>query len=140
MQSTTIFRTLAIWLLLAGGSVSAQQTPPPAQVTPLMTKALPEYPGKEGLVITVDYPPGGESAVHRHNAHAFVYVLEGSIVMGVRGGKTVTLKPGQTFYEAPDDIHTISRNASLTEPAKFLVVLLKKIGEPVSIPVHEGQH
>lgn len=139
MQTKTIFRILALWLLLSTGSAGAQQTPPPAQVTPLMSKALPEYPGKEGLVITVDYPPGGESAVHRHNAHAFVYVLEGSIVMGVRGGKTVTLKPGQTFYEAPDDIHAISRNASLTEPAKFLVVLLKKIGEPVSIPVYEGQ-
>jgi quercetin dioxygenase-like cupin family protein len=100
-----------------------------------MTKALADYPGKEGLVITVDYPPGGESAVHRHNAHAFVYVLEGSIVMGVRGGKSVTLTPGQTFYEAPDDIHTISRNASLTMPAKFLVVLLKNGGEPVSMPV-----
>lgn len=136
MQTITLYRIFAILFLIAAGSACAQQAPPPAQVTPLMTKVLPDYPGKEGLVITVDYPPGGESAVHRHNAHAFVYVLEGSIVMGVRGGKTVTLTPGQTFYEAPDDIHTISRNASLTEPAKFLVVLLKKSGEPVSMPVH----
>lgn len=129
------FRTLSMLLLLAAGAANAQQTPPPAHVTPLMTKALADYPGKDGVVITVDYPPGGESAVHRHNAHAFVYVLSGSIVMGVRGGKPITLTPGQTFYEGPDDIHTISRNASLTEPAKFLVVLVKNSGEPISMPV-----
>lgn len=130
-------RTFAILLpvLLLAGTADAQQTPPPAQVTPLMTKALADYPGKEGTVITVDYPPGGESPVHRHNAHAFVYVLQGSIVMEVRGGKSVTLTPGQTFYEGPDDIHTISRNASPTEPARFLVVLLKNSGEPISMPV-----
>lgn len=131
----TIFRTFAMLLLLAAGTADAQQTPPQAHVTPLMTKALADYPGKDAVVITVDYPPGGESSVHRHNAHAFVYVLEGSIVMGVRGGKSVTLTPGQTFYEGPDDIHTLSRNASLTEPAKFLVVLLKNRGEPISTPV-----
>lgn len=131
----TIFRTFAMLLLLAAGTAGAQQTPPEAHVTPLMTKALADYPGKEGVVITVDYAPGGESSVHRHNAHAFVYVLEGSIVMGVRGGKSVTLTPGQTFYEGPDDIHTVSRNASLTEPARFLVVLLKNRGEPISMPV-----
>ena len=123
-------------VLLSASTVHAQQEPPPAQVTPLMSKTLAEHPGKEATVITVDYPPGGESTVHRHNAHAFVYVLEGSIVMGVRGGKSVTLKPGQTFYESPNDIHTISRNASLTEPAKFLVFLLKYTGEPISTPVH----
>nr|WP_225984504.1 cupin domain-containing protein [Noviherbaspirillum aerium] len=122
-------------LLSAVGTAGAQQVRPEAQVTPLMTKTLADYPGKEGLVITVDYPPGGESAVHRHNAHAFVYVLEGSIVMGVQGGKSVTLTPGQTFYEGPDDIHTVSRNASLTKPARFLVVLLKDSGKPVSMPV-----
>ncbi|MCZ4307011.1 cupin domain-containing protein [Zoogloeaceae bacterium G21618-S1] len=130
------FKILATLLLLAAGATSAQPTPPPAQVTPLMTQALPDYPGKNGVVITVEYPPGGESPVHRHNAHAFVYVLEGSIVMGVRGGKTVTLGPGQTFHEGPDDIHTVSRNASRTEPARFLVVLLKNAGEPISMPAH----
>lgn len=130
------FTTVLMLLLLAANAAHAQQTPPPAHVTPLMTKALADYPGKDGVVITVDYPPGGESAVHRHNAHAFVYVLEGSIVMGVRGGKPVTLARGQTFYEGPDDIHTISRNASFTEPAKFLVVLLKNSGEPISMPIH----
>jgi quercetin dioxygenase-like cupin family protein len=130
----TIFRTCAMLLLLAAGTAHAQQTPPAAHVTPLMTKALSDYPGKEAVVITVDYPPGGESTVHRHNAHAFVYVLQGSIVMGVRGGQAVTLTPGQTFYEGPDDVHTISRNASLTEPAKFVVVMLKNSGEPISMP------
>lgn len=129
------FRTFSMLLLLAAGAANAQQTPPPAHVTPLMTKALADHPGKDGVIITVDYPPGGESTVHRHNAHAFVYVLEGSIVMGVRGGKPITLTPGQTFYEGPDDIHTISRNASLAEPAKFLVVLVKNSGEPISMPV-----
>jgi len=132
----TFFRVFTMLLLLSASTAHAQQEPPPAQVTPLMSKALAEHPGKEAVVITVDYPPGGESPVHRHNAHAFVYVLEGSIVMGVRGGKTVTLKPGQTFYEGPHDIHTISRNASLTEPARFLVFLLKNSGEPISTPVH----
>lgn len=129
------FRILAIALLLTASTAGAQQASPQAHVTPLMAKALADYPGKEATVITVDYPPGGESPVHRHNAHAFVYVLEGSIVMGVRGGETVTLTPGQIFYEGPDDIHTISRNASLTAPAKFLVVLLKNSGEPVVMPV-----
>lgn len=134
MSNTRILAMLMPMLLLAG-TADAQQAPPPAQVTPLMSKALTDYPGKEAVVITVDYPPGGESSVHRHNAHAFVYVLQGSIVMGVQGGKSVTLTPGQTFYEGPDDIHTVSRNASLTEPAKFLVVLMKNRGEPISTPV-----
>ena len=97
-----------------------------------MTKALADYPGKEALVLTVVYPPGAVDPVHRHDAHAFVYVLEGSIIMGVRGGKTVTLTPGQTFYEGPDDVHTIGRNASATKPAKFVVVLLKNRGEPAA--------
>ncbi|HSG22696.1 MAG TPA: cupin domain-containing protein [Azonexus sp.] len=130
-------KTLAMLMpvLLLAGTADAQQAPPTAQVTSLMTKVLADYPGKEATVITVDYPPGGESPVHRHNAHAFVYVLQGSIVMGLRGGKLVTLTPGQTFYEGPDDVHTISRNASLTEPAKFLVVLMKKTGAPITTPV-----
>ncbi|MGH6841390.1 MAG: cupin domain-containing protein [Methylocella sp.] len=107
----------------------------PAEVTPLMTKGLPDFAGKETLVITVDYPPGGASPVHRHNAHAFVYVLDGSIVMGVKGADSVTLTPGQMFYEGPNDIHTISRNAGKTKPAKFLVFLLKDKSSPVQIPV-----
>jgi quercetin dioxygenase-like cupin family protein len=101
-------------------------------VTPLLLKDLPDMSGKEALMITVDYPPGGADPVHRHDAHAFVYVLEGSIVMQVRGGKEVTLTPGQTFYEGPNDVHIVGRNASNTKPAKFLVVLLKNKGvEPV---------
>lgn len=122
-------------LLLAAGPVGAQQAPPEAKVTPLMTKALADYPGQEAQMITVDYPPGAVDPVHRHDAHAFVYVLEGSIVMGVQGGKQVTLTPGQTFYEGPNDVHTIGRNASLTKPAKFVVVLLKKKDAPIFMPV-----
>lgn len=131
----TIFRTLTVLLLLAAGTAAAQQTPASAQVIPLMTKALADYPGKEVLMLTVDYPPGAVDPVHRHDAHSFIYVLEGSIVMGVKGGKPVTLTPGQTFYEGPNDIHSIGRNASLTKPAKFLVLLLKNSDEPVLTPV-----
>lgn len=132
----TISKFFTPLLLLATAAANAQPTPPAAIVSELMTKTLPDYPGKEALVITVVYPPGAVDPVHRHHAHAFVYVLEGSIVMGVRGGKTVTLKPGQTFYEGPNDVHTIGRNASATKPAKFLVVLLKNRGEPVVMPAH----
>lgn len=132
----TMFRHVVALLLLVAGTAHAQQTPPEAVVTPLMTKALADYPGKEALVLTVVYPPGAADPVHRHDAHAFVYVLEGSVVMGVRGGKTVTLTPGQTFYEGPNDVHTIGHNASQTKPAKFLVVLLKNSDAPVAIPAH----
>lgn len=103
-------------------------------VTSLMLKELADISGKEVLMITVDYPPGGSDPVHRHDAHAFVYVLEGSIVMQVRGGKEVTLTPGQTFYEGPSDVHTIGRNASSTKPAKFLVLLLKDKGVEFFLP------
>jgi quercetin dioxygenase-like cupin family protein len=105
-----------------------------AKVTQLMSKDLTNLRGKEGLMITVDYPPGSSDPIHRHNAHAFVYVLEGSIVMQVRGGKEVTLTPGQTFYEGPDDVHVIGRNASKTKPAKFVVFLVKDKGAPVVVP------
>ena len=103
-------------------------------VTPLMLKDLPDVPGKEMLMLTVDYPPGAVERIHRHDAHAFVYVLEGSIVMQVRGGKEVTLTPGQTFYEGPGDVHTVGRNVSTTKPAKFVVILLKKKGVDVVLP------
>src|SRR3984893_15388691 len=105
-----------------------------AKVTELMSKDLINLPGKEGQMITVEYPPGSVDPVHRHNAHAFVYVLEGSIVMQLKGEKEVTLKPGDTFYEGPDDVHTVGRNASKTEPAKFVVFLVKDKGAPVLIP------
>jgi quercetin dioxygenase-like cupin family protein len=106
-----------------------------AKVTPLMSKELKEGPGKEGLMIVVEYPPGSSDPIHRHNANAYVYVLEGSVVMQVKGGKQVTLTPGQTFYEGPDDIHVVGRNASSTRPAKMLVFLVKDKGAPVVIPV-----
>ena len=104
-------------------------------VTPLMSKDLVGLPGKEVLMATVDYPPGGSTPIHRHNAQVFVYVLEGSIVLQVKGGKEVTVTVGQTFYEAPDDVHLVSRNASTTKPAKFVVFLVKDKGAPVLIPV-----
>ena len=107
-----------------------------AKVTELMSKDLTNLPGKEGLMITVVYPPGSTDPIHRHNAHAFVYVLEGSIVMQVRGGKEVTLIPGQTFYEGPDDVHVVGRNASKTKPAKFVVVFVKDKGAPVVVPAN----
>lgn len=110
-------------------------TPADPMVTELMTKDLPDIPGKDALMLIVDYPPGAADPIHRHDAYGFVYVLEGSIVMQVKGGKEVTLTPGQTFYEGPDDIHTVGRNASQTKPAKFLVVLIKKQGAPALTPV-----
>jgi quercetin dioxygenase-like cupin family protein len=123
-------KTLSLTCLLAGTAVAQQ-----AKVTPLMSRNLPDFPGKEGLMITVEYPPGSSDPIHRHNAHAFVYVLDGSIVMQLKGGKETTLTPGQTFYEGPDDIHTVGRNASKTKPAKFLVFLIKDKDAPVLIPV-----
>jgi len=105
-----------------------------AKVTPLFSKDLPELPGKEGMMITVEYPPGSTDPIHRHNAHGFIYVLEGSIVMQVRGGKEVTLTPGQTFYEGPDDVHVVGRNASQTKPAKFVVFFVKDKGAPIVVP------
>jgi len=106
-----------------------------AKVTSLMSKDLPDIPGKEMLMIIVEHAPGGSNPAHRHNAHAMVYVLEGSVVMQVKGGKEVTLTPGQSFYEGPDDVHVVDRNASTTKPAKFLVVLIKDKGAPALVPV-----
>ena len=107
-----------------------------AKVTQLFSKDLPDFPGKEGLMIAVEYPPGASDPIHRHNADAFLYVLEGSIIMQVKGGKEVTLTPGQTFYEGPKDIHVIGRNASKTKPARFIVFLVKDKGAPVLIPTN----
>jgi quercetin dioxygenase-like cupin family protein len=115
----------------AGLAVAA----PHADVAPVLGKALADLPGREGLLLTVTYPPGGADPVHRHDAHAFVYVLEGEIVMQVKGGQAVTLKAGQTFYEGPDDVHLVGRNASTTRPAKFVVFLVKKQGAPVLTPL-----
>src|SRR5690349_25142706 len=120
----------AALLCLVTGTAMAEE----AKVTPLMSKDLPEFPGKEALMITVEHAPGGSSAIHRHNAHAFVYVLEGSVVMQLKGGQQVTLTAGQTFYEGPDDVHVVDRNASGTHPAKFLVFLVKGKGAPALVP------
>jgi quercetin dioxygenase-like cupin family protein len=103
-----------------------------AKATPLMSKDLPDFAGREVTMSTVEYGPGGASAPHRHDAHTFVYVLEGSVVMQVAGGETVTLGAGQTFYETPADVHAISKNASATAPAKFLVFMIKEKGKPAT--------
>jgi quercetin dioxygenase-like cupin family protein len=105
-----------------------------AKIAPLMSRDLAAVPGKEVVLLTVEYPPGGSSSPHRHNAQTFVYVLEGSVVMQVRGGPARTLGPGQTFYEGPDDVHVVSRNASQSKPAKFLVVFVKDKGAPAVVP------
>lgn len=123
-------RVMVAVACLMCGTLLAQE----AKVTQLIAKDLPTIPGKEGLMITVDYPPGASDPVHRHNASAFVYVLEGSIVMQVRGGRQVTLTPGQTFYEGPDDVHIVGRNASKTKPAKFVVFFVKNKGAPILVP------
>ena len=139
MKNKTLILVL---LFLVPGTLMAQQPSatsqaPQATVTSLVSKDLPEFPGKEVLMITVEYPPGGVDPIHRHNAHAFVYVLEGSIIMQVKGGKEVTLTPGQTFYEGPDDVHIVGRNASSTKPAKFVVFFIKNKGARVLVPVPE---
>ena len=122
---------MVVLLCLFAGPLMAQEP----VVTSLMSKDLMDFPGKEGLVITVEYAPGWSDSIHRHDAHAFLYVLEGSVVMQVKGGKEITLTPGQTFYEGPNDVHVVGRNASSTKPAKFLVFLVKNKGIPVLVPV-----
>ena len=126
---TTKLMALALLCFMSGAAMAEE-----AKVTPLMSKDLADIPGKEALMITVEHAPGGSSAIHRHNAHAFVYMLEGSVVMQLKGGQQVTLTPGQAFYEGPDDVHLVDRNASSTEPAKFLVVLIKNKGAPALVP------
>jgi quercetin dioxygenase-like cupin family protein len=123
-------RLSLVLLCLITNLLMAQQ----ATVTQLLSKDLTDLPNKEGLMITAEYPPGGSDPIHRHNAHVFVYVLEGSVVMQVKGGKEITLTPGQTFYEGPDDVHVISRNASNAKPAKFVVFFVKDKGAPVLVP------
>lgn len=124
-------KKMLVLLCLIPGTLLAQQP----EVTPLMSTYLTDIPGKEVLVITVEYAPGGSDPIHRHNAHGLLYVLEGSVVMQVQGGKQVTLTPGQTFYEGPNDVHIVGRNASSTQPAKFLVFLVKDKGAPPLVPV-----
>jgi quercetin dioxygenase-like cupin family protein len=132
-RSIMLRRKIIIFVLvcLIAGPLMAQES----KVTSLMSKDLREFSGKEGLMITLEYAADGSDPIHRHDAHTFVYVLEGSVVMQVKGEKEVTLTPGQTFYEGPNDIHVVSRNASNTKPAKFLVFFLKDEGAPLLIPV-----
>jgi len=128
---TTKFVALVLLCLMTGTAVAQV-----AKVVPLTSKDLAQNPGKEVLMIAVEYAPGGSDPIHRHNAQAFVYVLEGTIVMQVRGGEQVTLTPGQTFYEGPDDVHVVGRNASPTKPAKFVVFLIKNKDAPVLVPAN----
>lgn len=130
-----ITRTTLVAVAAVFGMAIAAAAADEPKVTPLMTKELTGTPGKEGTMITVEYPPGWVSAAHRHDAHTFVYVLEGSVVMAVQGGQETTLGPGQTFYENPSDVHSVSRNASTTKPAKLLVFLVKEKDKPISTPV-----
>ncbi len=123
-----------LFVALNPSTASFADAAPEPVVTPLMSRDLPDVPGKEMVMITVDYPPGVVEHVHRHAAHAFLYVLEGSIVEQVRGGKEVTLTSGQTFYEGPGVVHTVGRNVSTTKPARFIVILLKEKGVPAVLP------
>jgi len=129
MTSTKVILVLAF---LVTGALVGQEP----KVTQVLSKDLTYIPGKEGLMLTVEYPPGGSDPIHRHNAHAFIYVLEGSVVMQMRGGKETILTPGQSFYEGPDDVHLVGRNASQTKPAKFVVFLVKDKGAPVLVPAN----
>ena len=125
-------KPLLALVFLMSSALMAQE----AKVTQLMSKDLTNLPGKEGLMVMVEYPPGSSDPIHRHNAHAFVYVLEGEVIMQVRGGKEVTLTPGQTFYEGLNDVHVVGKNASKTKPAKFVVFFVKDKGAPVLVPAN----
>jgi quercetin dioxygenase-like cupin family protein len=132
----SVLRILGATFVFASPAQLAQpaRDAPKPVVVPILQKDVADMPGREMLMLTVDYPPGAVESIHRHDATAFVYVLEGTIVEQVRGGKEVTLTPGQTFYEGPNDVHTVGRNASATKPAKFVVVLLKKKGVDPVLP------
>jgi quercetin dioxygenase-like cupin family protein len=132
MRSRRAAQAAVIGMLCLLATLAVAEEP---KVTPLMGKDLAGLAGKEGVMLTVEYAPGASSGKHRHNAHTFVYVLEGAIVMQVAGGEAVTLGPGQTFYESPDDIHMVSKNASDSQPAKFLVLFVKDKGAPPVVPV-----
>ncbi len=129
-------RSLGAALVLACSTqlVQPAHAAPQPIVRTLMQQDVADAPGKELVMLSVDYPPGTVESIHRHDAQALVYVLDGTVVMQVRGGEQVTLTPGQTFYEGPNDVHTVGRNASTTAPAKFVVVLLKKKGAPLQLP------
>ena len=132
----TFTRLILALTCLLSGTLFAQEAKvtQQAKVTQMLSKDLTDLRGKEGLMITVEYPPGSSDSIHRHNAHAFIYVLEGSIVMQLRGGKETILTSGQTFYEGRDDVHIVGRNASQTKPAKFVAFFVKDKGAPVLVP------
>lgn len=132
------FKNLALTIALTCAVPAANADD--AVVTPLLAKALPETPGKEVVVSTVIYPANYSGPIHRHDAHGFIYVLEGSVVMQVKGGKELTLTPGQTFYESPSDIHVVGKNASSTQPAKLLVFFVKKQGAPILTVEKHSSH
>jgi quercetin dioxygenase-like cupin family protein len=138
MSYLRILGTAVVLIGSAQLTLTAHAEPPQPVVVPVMQKDLADVPGREMLMLSVEYPPGAVEHIHRHDAYAFVYVLEGTIVEGVRGGKEVTLTPGQAFYEGPDDVHTVGRNASATKPAKFVVVLVKKKGVDAVLPSNSG--
>ena len=140
MLTKTVFRSMTLTVcaatlgaLVSGSALAADAND--AVVKPLLQQDLAGIPGKEVVMITVEYLPGGASMPHRHDAEVFVYVLEGSLLMQVDGKPPVTLGPGQTFHESPADVHRQSANASKTAPAKFVVFILKDKGKPVTTPV-----
>ena len=147
MNKIGLFLVLALGSLLAFGSVLAFTSEPAfgrasaqaGKPTTLMTKDLPDVPGKEGMIETVDFAPGEVSQPHKHSSDVFVYVLEGSIVTQVKGGSPQTVRAGDVFYESPTDIHTVSRNASDTQPAKLLVFYVKTKGVPQTVILKEGE-
>jgi quercetin dioxygenase-like cupin family protein len=139
-KEATMTTTLVALFLLAARLMLAAAPAEAADVKELFAIDLGDYPGKEGRMVEVSYPPGARDVVHRHDAHAFVYVLEGQIVMQLKGQPAVTLTAGQTFYEGPTDVHVVGRNASNTEPARFVVVLLKAKGAPILTPAKEDAH
>jgi len=127
MHNTKKLVLLSVFISLLGVVTSMRAQ----QVNTLFMKQLPDMQGKEIEVITVNYAPGEVDAVHRHDAHAVVYVLEGEVEMQVRGGTLQRLGPGQIFYESPEDVHTVSRNPSRTKSAKFVVFFIKNEGKPI---------
>lgn len=133
-QYSAILALFGLLVALSAGPAKSDENHDGLKITPKFARELPDLPGKEGLMMTVEFPPGYVSEPHRHEAHTFVYVLQGSIEMQVEGGPVVTLKSGDTFYEKPDDVHTVARNASRTKPATFLVLLVKNKGVPPVLP------
>ena len=135
MPARSTIRMKRLLLAMAAVASTSASAAGSTKVTPLLSRDLTGIAGKEGTMMTVEYAPGAVDPIHRHNAHVFVYVLEGSVVMQVKGAAPVTLRPGQTFYEGPNDIHLVGRNASSTEPAKFLAFFVKNKGAPILSPV-----